>query len=110
MRVQNIRDYVAWILKETPGWDRDHIDEAIRSGARIDAKLTAQVPVYWVYITAWATDGIVQFREDIYQKDGFGAGIASNASLPGASEPARAGKPQAASSQILEPMEDLQEN
>ncbi|MDB5652070.1 MAG: murein L,D-transpeptidase, partial [Hyphomicrobiales bacterium] len=40
VRVQNVRDYVAWLLKDTPGWDRDHIDEAIRSGQRIDARLT----------------------------------------------------------------------
>jgi murein L,D-transpeptidase YcbB/YkuD len=77
VRVQNIRDYVAWILKDTPGWDRDHIDEVIRSGARIDARPAAPIPVYWVYITAWANDGLVQFREDIYQRDGFGSGVAS---------------------------------
>lgn len=73
VRVQNVRDYVAWLLKDTPGWDRDRIDESIRSGQRVDARLSTPVPVYWVYVTAWATDGVVQFREDIYQRDGFGA-------------------------------------
>ncbi len=74
IRVQNVRDYVAWLLKDTPGWDRPRIDEAIRSGERIDAKLTTPVPVYWVYVTAWATpDGLVQFRDDIYQRDGLGS-------------------------------------
>lgn len=73
MRVQNVRDYVEWLLKDTPGWTRDKIDEAIASGERIDAKLAHQVPVYWVYITAWATpEGFVQFRDDIYNKDGLG--------------------------------------
>lgn len=72
IRVQNVRDYVAWLLEGTPGWGRDQIDEAIRSGERIDAKLATPVPVYWVYITAWATpDGRAQFREDIYQRDGI---------------------------------------
>ncbi|MDB5594593.1 MAG: Peptidoglycan-binding domain 1 protein [Hyphomicrobiales bacterium] len=84
VRVQNVRDYVAWLLKDTSGWDRDHIDEAIRSGQRIDARLSTPVPVYWVYVTAWANDGVVQFREDIYQRDGFGASgaVASARSQP----------------------------
>jgi murein L,D-transpeptidase YcbB/YkuD len=45
----------------------------IRNGERKDARLTPPVPLYWVYITAWATsDGIAQFREDIYNRDGLG--------------------------------------
>lgn len=73
IRLQNVRDYVAWLLKETPGWDRDRIDEVIRSGERVDVKIVPQVPVYWVYVTAWgAPDGVTQFRDDIYQKDGIG--------------------------------------
>jgi murein L,D-transpeptidase YcbB/YkuD len=79
VRVQNVRDYVTWLLRDTPGWTRDKIDEAIASGQRIDVKLNQPVPVYWVYLTAWATpDGIVNFRDDIYQKDGVqGVPIAS---------------------------------
>jgi murein L,D-transpeptidase YcbB/YkuD len=42
------------------------------------------VPVYWVYITAWAgSDGVVQFRDDIYGKDGFGPAVASSAAQDG---------------------------
>ena len=80
VRVQDVRDYVAWLLKDNPGWGRDQIDEVIRSGARTDVKLTTPVNVYWVYITAWATpDGIVQFRPDIYQRDGAGPGPLASA-------------------------------
>ena len=33
----------------------------------------AGAELHWVYITAWATpDGVVQFRDDIYNKDGLG--------------------------------------
>ena len=75
VRVQDVRDYVAWLLKDTPGWSRDQIDEVIRSGQRLDVNLAKPVNVYWVYITAWATpDGVVQFRDDIYQRDGAGPG------------------------------------
>ena len=72
IRVQNVRDYVQWLLKDTPGWGRPQIDEAIRSGQQINVKLAQPVPVYWVYITAWAyPNGVVEFRDDIYQRDGF---------------------------------------
>jgi murein L,D-transpeptidase YcbB/YkuD len=87
IRVQNVRDYVAWLLQDTPGWGRDQIDEAIRSGERVDAKLAAPVPVYWVYVTAWATpDGWTQFREDIYQRDGI-ASVVAEAGTPPIEEP-----------------------
>lgn len=78
MRVQNVRDYVAWLLKDNPGWDRDKIDAAINSGQRVDVKLPQAIPVYWVYITSWATpDGLVQFRDDIYQRDGISGAVAA---------------------------------
>ena len=80
VRVQDVRDYVAWLLKDNPGWGRDQIDQVIRSGDRLDVKLTKPVNVYWVYITAWATpDGVVQFRPDIYQRDGAGPGPIASA-------------------------------
>ena len=73
MRVQNVRELVYWLLGETPGWSRAEIDQVIKSGERKDARIKGPVPLYWVYVTAWATaDGIVQFREDIYNRDGLG--------------------------------------
>jgi L,D-transpeptidase YcbB len=73
VRVQNVRDYVAWLLKDTPNWSRDQIEATIQSGQRVDARLAQPVNVYWTYVTAWATpDGLVQFRDDIYNRDGLG--------------------------------------
>lgn len=73
VRVQNVRQLVEWLLVKTPGWSRADIAEVIRSGERKDAKVAPAVPLYWVYVTAWATpDGIVQFRDDIYNRDGLG--------------------------------------
>jgi murein L,D-transpeptidase YcbB/YkuD len=73
IRVQNVRDYIAWLLKDTPGWDRAKIDATIQSGERVNARIATPVPCYWVYVTAWATpEGGVQFRDDIYGKDGIG--------------------------------------
>ncbi|WP_075214560.1 L,D-transpeptidase family protein [Mongoliimonas terrestris] len=72
VRVQNVREYVYWILKNTPEWPQDRIAQAMTSGERIDAPVTDPVPLYFQYVTAWAnSDGIVQFRDDIYQRDGL---------------------------------------
>jgi murein L,D-transpeptidase YcbB/YkuD len=73
VRVQNVRELVTWLLAGVPGWSRDQIDAVIRSGERKDAQVKPQVPLHWVYVTAWVTpDGIVQFRDDIYNRDGLG--------------------------------------
>lgn len=70
-RVQNVRDLCAWILKGTE-YTREKIDQLIATGERYTAKPATVIPIYWVYITAWASpDGIVQFRDDIYNMDGF---------------------------------------
>ena len=83
VRVQNVREYVAWILKDNPGWDLDKIEATIQGGQRVDARPAAPVPVFWTYITAWSTpDGLVQFRDDIYQRDGVGAPGAMAAAAP----------------------------
>lgn len=78
VRVQNVRDYITFLLRDTPGWSRDQIDQTIEGGQRIDARLAQPVNVYWTYITAWATpEGVVQFRDDIYNRDGLGQHAAS---------------------------------
>lgn len=74
VRVQNVRELVTWLLRDNPDYNtRQQIDAVIKSGARVDAKLKQAVPVYWVYITGWGgADGSVQFRDDIYNRDGVG--------------------------------------
>ncbi|WP_208977705.1 L,D-transpeptidase family protein [Labrenzia sp. 011] len=71
VRVQNVRELVTWILQSTtPDWDRSRVDSVIRTGEREDVKLKGQVPLYLTYVTAWANaDGVVHFREDIYDRD-----------------------------------------
>src|SRR5690349_8625016 len=80
VRVQNVRELVNWLLMETPGWSRQEIDTVIKSGERKDARLLRPVPLYWVYVTAWATpDGVIQFREDIYNRDAAGPAASASA-------------------------------
>ena len=79
MRIQNVRELVNWLLSETSGFSRIEIDDIVRSGARIDAKLKPPVPLHWIYVTGWAAgDGVVQFRDDIYNRDGLSAPAAAS--------------------------------
>lgn len=72
VRVQNVREYVFWILKNTPEWQQESIIQVMTNGERIDAKVADPIPLYFKYVTAWASaDAIVQFRDDIYQRDGL---------------------------------------
>lgn len=71
VRVQNVRDLVTWILRDTQGWSRQHFEETIKSGINTPVPVTNPVPVYFTYISAWSTGtGVVQFRDDIYRRDG----------------------------------------
>jgi L,D-transpeptidase YcbB len=54
-----VRALVYGILQERPGWSRAEIGEVIKSGERKDAKVAKPVPLYWIYVTTWATrDGV----------------------------------------------------
>lgn len=73
VRVQGVYDYAAWLLQETPGpegkdhWDKPALMSKVSTHARYDIKLAHPIPVYWVYLTGWAsTDGVVHFRRDVY--------------------------------------------
>ncbi|MDP3897180.1 MAG: L,D-transpeptidase family protein [Mesorhizobium sp.] len=71
VRVQNVRDLVTWLLRDTDGWNRQRFEDTIRSGENTPVALSNPVPVYFTYISAWSTgDGVVHFRDDIYALDG----------------------------------------
>jgi murein L,D-transpeptidase YcbB/YkuD len=70
VRVDNVRDLAAWLLENTPNWQRTQIDDAIATGQRQSVKLDKKVPVAWIYLTAWMTrEQTVQFRNDVYDQD-----------------------------------------
>ena len=74
VRVMGIEELVAWMLRDNGDWTPERVQQMRKSGERADVRLKRPVPLYFAYITAWATeDGVVQFRRDLYQKDGLGA-------------------------------------
>jgi L,D-transpeptidase YcbB len=71
VRVDKVETLVAWILRDTPSWGLDRVMAMKQTSEQADVKLAKQIPVYFVYVSAWATpDGVVNFRPDIYNHDG----------------------------------------
>ncbi|HRD75505.1 MAG TPA: L,D-transpeptidase family protein [Hyphomicrobiaceae bacterium] len=71
VRVQDVFQLVAWIARDEPGFDKSKIDEVLAAGIGYDIPLTRPIPVYFTYITAWAErSGRVEFRPDVYGRDG----------------------------------------
>jgi murein L,D-transpeptidase YcbB/YkuD len=68
VRVQGVNDLAAWLLGGD--WDAQKIAREIATGERKDLPLADQVPVHWVYMTAYVTpDGTAHFRNDVYGLD-----------------------------------------
>ena len=73
VRVQGVEHLVSWLLGSNGGWDTQRVLQMKQTGARKDVRLKKRVPVYFAYVTAWATkDGRVNFRRDLYRRDGVG--------------------------------------
>ena len=72
VRVQDVFTLAEWVARYEPGWEQPgRAQEILAAGNAFDLTLTRPVPVYFTYITAWAEpDGSVQFRPDIYGRDG----------------------------------------
>jgi L,D-transpeptidase YcbB len=70
VRIQNVHQLVAWLLEDN-GWSVSQVLRMKQTGERLNVRLKKRVPLFWAYVTAWGTpDGVVQFRRDIYRKDG----------------------------------------
>lgn len=72
VRVHNVRELVSWVLSGN-GYTRADVDRIIRTGEQVDAEVVDMPELYTVYFTAWTTgDGIIHFRDDIYNYDSAG--------------------------------------
>lgn len=75
VRVQGVFELAEWLAKFEPGWEQPgRVQEVLSQGQAVDLNLGRPVPVFFTYITAWADqNGRVQFRADIYNRDGHQA-------------------------------------
>lgn len=73
VRVQDVFQLAEWLARYEVGWEQPgRVRAVLDAGQALDLNLTRPVPVYFSYLTAWAepSNGSVQFRSDIYGRDG----------------------------------------
>ena len=69
VRIDSPVELAEYLLRDTK-WDRDTIVKASQRGRERRVDLQTKVPVYMLYWTSWVdSDGTVQFRDDIYDRD-----------------------------------------
>lgn len=69
VRIQSFFDLADWILARQDGWTKATLEQAVTSGQPLTIKSKEPVPVHFIYLTAWVEGGVVQFRNDLYNRD-----------------------------------------
>lgn len=70
VRVEDVAKFVNWVLVSNGGWSQEAVEAVFASGERLDVSVAQPVPIKTAYITAWANrDGVVSFRDDVYDYD-----------------------------------------
>ena len=70
IRVAEPKKLAMFLLRNDPNWNETKIVNAMNSGKEQYVTLKQSVPVFIAYFTAWVeTDGRLNFRKDIYNRD-----------------------------------------
>ena len=69
VRVQSFYDLAEWIANGQAGWTKASLRDAVGAGTPVTIKLASPVPVHFIYLTAWVENGVVHFRNDLYNRD-----------------------------------------
>jgi L,D-transpeptidase YcbB len=70
IRVEKPEELAQWVLRSNPGWDQEHIREAMNDEQALRVNLSMPVAVFVVYQTvAVDENGEVRFFNDIYGQD-----------------------------------------
>jgi murein L,D-transpeptidase YcbB/YkuD len=69
VRLENPEAFARFVLAGNNEWDNARIHEALADTVQESVRVTNQVPVYLLYLTAFPRDGQVQFRDDVYGSD-----------------------------------------
>ena len=69
VRLQNFWGVADWVLEGQDGLSGSALLQRVEAGQQSTVKLKKPVPVHFIYLTAWVDNGVVQFRNDLYNRD-----------------------------------------
>ena len=69
MRIEDPFVFADLVMRGAPQWTPALRDSILASGDTTRIDLPAPVPILITYYTAWVEDGVVMFRDDIYERD-----------------------------------------
>ena len=69
VRMQNFISVADWLIAGQNGWTTGRLQAAVESKKPQTIRLASPVPVHFIYLTAWVSNGVVEFRNDLYNRD-----------------------------------------
>jgi len=71
IRIEKPLEFAEYVLRDDPEWTRENIEAAMALKKTRVVMLPEPIAVHILYWTAWVDeDGTIQFRDDIYDRDG----------------------------------------
>jgi L,D-transpeptidase YcbB len=70
VRVDRPYELAVLLMRDQVKWSQSKIEAAIDTGKTSTVLLPVKVPVYFLYQTAFVDGGKIDFRDDIYKRDG----------------------------------------
>jgi murein L,D-transpeptidase YcbB/YkuD len=69
VRLQNFYGVADWVMAGQDGLSAATLKERVAAGQQSTVRLKQPVPVHFIYLTAWVDNGVVHFRNDLYNRD-----------------------------------------
>jgi murein L,D-transpeptidase YcbB/YkuD len=70
VRVEDPYVFAGLLMRDDLDWTQEKMNAILDSGKTTRINLPEPMPVMLTYWTAWVQDGVVHFREDLYERDG----------------------------------------
>ncbi|WP_370088848.1 murein L,D-transpeptidase [Ekhidna sp.] len=69
IRLNNPLQFAGYLMQGRSDWTLEKIQQAVKEGKEQSVMLKEPLMVHILYLTSWVSEGKVQFRSDLYERD-----------------------------------------